>query len=272
MSAYDDVIDWPLFLHPEIARDELACGFYELLKSKREAAVCIDVSDIAIVVDEIFNFSKSARDVIGKITQGVRPPFKLAYLHMSKGFGAYVFDVAIAGKLFCAFGYVAAKDGVIALIGVQGYEYDKNGNLLNMRFGQRISAISDRAWLQALGVVSYSFAFMNCRNVELVEHKVDERLQQSRIRKGKKPLVTHYVLSIKELRKVAERENTKNDKAKGWIKALHLCRGSFAEYKEDKPLFGKVVGRVWRPSHIKGKKENGEVVKDYKLKTTTSSG
>lgn len=32
----------------------------------------------------------------------------------------------------------------------------------------------------------------------------------------------------------------------------HMVRGHFAEYTEDKPLFGKYAGRFWIPSHVRG--------------------
>jgi hypothetical protein len=49
-------------------------------------------------------------------------------------------------------------------------------------------------------------------------------------------------------------------------RALHICRGSFATYTEDAPLFGRVVGTVWRPPHVKGNEAAGKVNKNYKIK------
>ena len=36
-------------------------------------------------------------------------------------------------------------------------------------------------------------------------------------------------------------------------------------YTEEKPLFGRITGQYYWHPHMRGNKENGEVVKDYKL-------
>lgn len=47
---------------------------------------------------------------------------------------------------------------------------------------------------------------------------------------------------------------------------LHLCRGHIKEYLSDRPLFGKYVGMVWCPAHVRGDLSNGIVIKDYQSK------
>ncbi len=47
--------------------------------------------------------------------------------------------------------------------------------------------------------------------------------------------------------------------------AKHLCRGSFAHYTPEAPLFGKYTGVFWRPAHIKGKAEHGIRGKEYEM-------
>lgn len=56
----------------------------------------------------------------------------------------------------------------------------------------------------------------------------------------------------------------------GLKRALHICRGHFAHYGDDKPLFGKYTGTFWRPMHARGKVEQGVVVKDYKIGDVSS--
>lgn len=52
----------------------------------------------------------------------------------------------------------------------------------------------------------------------------------------------------------------------GLRKALHLVRGHFATYTPDKPLFGRITGTVWKPSHVRGDAAEGIVAKDYRVK------
>ncbi len=48
-------------------------------------------------------------------------------------------------------------------------------------------------------------------------------------------------------------------------KAMHICRGHFSRYTEEKPLFGKYAGLFWIPMHVRGSVKNGVVDKDYQL-------
>ena len=53
--------------------------------------------------------------------------------------------------------------------------------------------------------------------------------------------------------------------ANGLRKALHICRGHFATYTENNPLFGKLKGTFWKPAHVRGSIEDGIVDKDYRV-------
>jgi hypothetical protein len=52
----------------------------------------------------------------------------------------------------------------------------------------------------------------------------------------------------------------------GPVRRLHFARGHFKHYTKDKPLFGKYVGTVWCPEHVRGAVTRGAVVKDYRVK------
>jgi len=47
------------------------------------------------------------------------------------------------------------------------------------------------------------------------------------------------------------------------IMPLHLCKGHFRTYNEERPLFGKIVCRIWVGTHLRGDPENGILIKDY---------
>ncbi len=50
----------------------------------------------------------------------------------------------------------------------------------------------------------------------------------------------------------------------------HLCRGHFAEYTEDKPLFGNPnnVGFFWREAHVRGNPSFGSVIQRHRIEPT----
>lgn len=51
--------------------------------------------------------------------------------------------------------------------------------------------------------------------------------------------------------------------------ALHICRGHIKHYGPEKPLFGRFVGNVWCPPHMKGRAENGIIDKTYHIEEET---
>lgn len=108
-------------------------------------------------------------------------------------------------------------------------------------------------------------AFLNClscRNITTIDHEPPSKLNKSRIKKGKQPLFTYKTLVIKP---TSKRQHALE--AQGlWENRIHLCRGHFKEYTEDKPLFGKLTGRYWWQPSVRGRKEKGVVLKDYEMR------
>lgn len=107
------------------------------------------------------------------------------------------------------------------------------------------------------------FAFMNCKNV--IRRDETESLAPSAkwIRRQKAPQIKYHVLDINPMKEVLRTEGGIEEN--GLKKALHICRGHFATYTEEKPLFGHFVGTVWVPAHVRGRVENGLVLKDYRV-------
>lgn len=103
--------------------------------------------------------------------------------------------------------------------------------------------------------------FMHCKNVKLVENTIKTQQQKPKNKK-KIPTIKYYTLNIEPLKEILRNEG--NIEHNGFKKALHICRGHFKTYNEN-GLFGKVKGTFWFPQHIKGSKDEGEVVKDYKV-------
>lgn len=112
--------------------------------------------------------------------------------------------------------------------------------------------------------IAMAFCFANCSNVKLEDVTDDVAPPPKILRRLKIPEVKRYTLSIAG--HVARPSRDYNEGPKG-VMPFHLCRGHFATYTADKPMFGnpKLVGRYWHPPHMKGKKESGEIIKDYAI-------
>jgi hypothetical protein len=116
--------------------------------------------------------------------------------------------------------------------------------------------------------VRLAISFMHCKNV-----KVEERLPSRQVRRASErrgdPIERYVVLDIMPMREVLRTEG--RSESVGLQRALHICRGHFSTYTEERPLFGKYAGRFWIPSHVRGSAEAGKVVKDYRVKVPKSA-
>ncbi len=125
----------------------------------------------------------------------------------------------------------------------------------------------------ANGLVKYlhtallAVCFMHCKNVssrEVDPHAGKEALYK---KKGARPiLVRYHVLEIDSMKHVLRTEG--QSETVGVKKALHICRGHFAHYTAEKPLFGRTTGTIWKSMHLRGSKKHGLVLKDYDVKAT----
>ena len=117
-------------------------------------------------------------------------------------------------------------------------------------------------WFYELAPLFLSISLAHCKNVSIAEREAHVAIPK-RGRAPKEPSVKYKTLVIDAMKQTLRTEGgiAKN----GLKKALHICRGHFATYTADKPLFGKITGTVWKPMHTRGTKSRGEVKKDYRI-------
>lgn len=108
-----------------------------------------------------------------------------------------------------------------------------------------------------------AISFAHCKNVRVSNHATAPKVAAKRQKAGKPVGVTYKTLVIDPMKEVLRTEG--GIEKNGAKKALHICRGHFATYTADKPLFGRVTGTFWKPMHVRGNKARGEVKKDYRV-------
>jgi hypothetical protein len=104
---------------------------------------------------------------------------------------------------------------------------------------------------------------MNCKNVVVAPNEPDRHLNRERRKHGLKPFLRYHTINIEPMKRVLRTEG--NIESVGLKRALHIVRGHFSTYTEEKPLFGKVAGTFWIPSHVRGSTEEGIVVSNYQV-------
>lgn len=119
--------------------------------------------------------------------------------------------------------------------------------------------------MDMLAPLSLALTFMHCKGVELVDNVPPAPLQKKHLKKHRdaRPLVTYKTILIQPATRVLKEEGQIDQQ--GMAKALHICRGHFKHFTEDRPLFGKLSGMFWWPSHIRGSENAGLAIRDYRV-------
>lgn len=110
----------------------------------------------------------------------------------------------------------------------------------------------------------HAINFMHCKNIELIDMPISRQQRRLAERKNK-PLIQYKTLVIEPFKKQVRNEARQTGQSE-IQRALHIARGHFRTYTEEKPLFGKLSGTFWIPMHLRGNKAKGVVHKDYEVK------
>jgi hypothetical protein len=98
--------------------------------------------------------------------------------------------------------------------------------------------------------------FLHCKNVLVQDEAVDKPLAKKyHARTGTWP-VKYKTLVIEPLKAILRTQGRSQEL--GIQRAMHICRGHFADYTQGRGLFGKYHGKFWIPSSVRSTKRGGE--------------
>ena len=113
-----------------------------------------------------------------------------------------------------------------------------------------------------------NLSLLGCKNVGLLAKNDLEKKQAKRAAKRFGGNPDYYKYHVLVVRPPGAKAGDKSKEQEIGIMPRHVCRGHFAEYGPEFGkglLFGQYAGRFFIPPHLKGKKENGTVEKDYQI-------
>lgn len=113
--------------------------------------------------------------------------------------------------------------------------------------------------LVALFMALRAVGIINCKNVKTTQAHLPKS-EKKKLRKNDLPIRSYWTLQLEVSPSGGSGRN-----GTGSRKRIHLCRGHFKVYTEDKPLLGRHVGAYWWQPHVRGNNKKGKVVKDYQL-------
>jgi hypothetical protein len=107
-------------------------------------------------------------------------------------------------------------------------------------------------------------SFLHCRNVRVEDNPVPKPLAKKYHAKNGQWPSAYKTLVIEPLKEILRREGGSD--RHGLAKAMHICRGHFADYSMGKGLFGKYHGRFWIPATVRGTKGKSAPAREIEVK------
>lgn len=108
---------------------------------------------------------------------------------------------------------------------------------------------------------------INCVNIITKTVVPPEQLNRKRIKRKHEPYVQYKILEV-----VKGKSKNKDFGFVDWDYkspsnlAFHMVGGHFKTYTEEGKLFGKYTGTFWWNPAVRGNRDNGEIIKDYKIR------
>jgi len=114
--------------------------------------------------------------------------------------------------------------------------------------------------VEYISPVLMAVSLMNCKNVTIEDAEPFKGEKKKRNRHNQ-PRTKYHVLKIKSM---TTRRGT-GEYTGGGIPSMHIRRGHFKQFTDDKPLFGRWAGLYWWEAAVVGKKSKTKVIKDYEV-------
>lgn len=118
---------------------------------------------------------------------------------------------------------------------------------------------------EAIKALLFSVGMMNCSNVGTVMVEPAAKLSKKREKRFGLPLIRYRVIQVKPHLTSRGAKHSAEGETVGESTPLHICRGHFKTYEEDRPLLGKHSGTFWWKSQVRGSKAAGEIIHEYEV-------
>jgi hypothetical protein len=138
---------------------------------------------------------------------------------------------------------------------------------IQQRHDKDIDDLIEEAWYNSICLATIpaylAISFLHCKNVTTEIKTPKPKKSKLHLRKHGQPLLKYKVLEIEPMKRVLNMEGEM--KSQGMVRALHICRGHFKDYREHGLGRSHVKGLWWWDAHVRGKAEHGAVEKIYSV-------
>lgn len=188
-------------------------------------------------------------------------------------------DQELTARWVCVWQLMAEPLNASRLVPFVSYAFylDQNGQMLsNLGIGYAMVRDPHQIPKESLAhvfadVLPFLFALSltHCRNVELAERELPPPVIKKRKEKGIPVFKFRHVVikPINGKQVIGGGSSGKNN-----FTPLSFIRGHFKTFSEERPLFGRHVGRYWWHQAARGKSEYGTITKDYAVQPGKDNG
>jgi hypothetical protein len=124
-----------------------------------------------------------------------------------------------------------------------------------------ISDEDNMAMIHVTLPVMWAVGLMNCRNVKTVE-VTPQATKTKKQRRPRQAGVSYHTIVLPSIRQKADGSS---EPVEPGSQPLHKVRGHFKTYTADAPLLGKHTGTYYWHYQVRGNRDNGEIVSDYRM-------
>lgn len=212
-----------------------------------------------------YRFLTLENDIIAKKNYEIEIPKRgmLIYQNKPKKISVFIFNYVKELKSW-------VPPAIAYQIHFEDVNHDIKGNPGNITMSPifRTSNLSDQMMAQLaqddktdLYILEEFMLLINARNIETKNNYPPEKLNLSRMKKGKQEIYTYKTLQLQ----LPKNRHGKIECGESGLNhnRIHYCRGHFKEYTSSSPLFGKTTGLFWWEPYARGKNKEGIIEKDY---------
>lgn len=162
-------------------------------------------------------------------------------------------------------------NGDLGWVFVKDYREDSWINRMTAQTGDDMQEIIQDFFSKHGAIALATLQFMNCKNVEVVDHTPSRQQRRHAERTGTRQPVTYKTLVIHPMGRKHIQAVAGQDQLVSGVQpiALHICRGHFKDYRLEAGSEGlgrwHVHGVWWWSPQVRGSAATGRVVKDYEV-------
>lgn len=236
---------------------------------RRFGVLCNALPADDVTLDEISIPTPDGRNILATMREQHPHTVVRAWLFIEGDIRPYR-DIVVGPV--CGWGWVLnAAGSMLGIVDEHGPAPAIFSDMLGVDVIDRNTAAVD--WLKGsaiehsvfLDCTLFALAMMHCKNVTPRVVAPPPKLDAKHRRRYGRGLVTHRVLEIVPMRALHRAAHARAAGESRAVPSLHIVRGRFRTYTEDRPLFGKWAGTWFWDDYVRGSEESGRVEKTYAL-------